>query len=205
MCPLLAGPAQGGPAEWQGLDPGQKETWHKVSGWPLKTLGFTLLSQNHRTKQGMFHAKGTEVLGNLPALCWPPSSPPPEPHTLLPRFAGRHSASDITRSSQQGWRHHPPQFSAYWTYPGPSTGHTHTFTPPFTSQAHNKPGTCTLSQNASVSVWDDQDWISPEAGMEGSNGFQRGSYGTTENSWDQTLPKHKKTEDGHAVAELWAG
>ena len=71
--------------------------------------------------------------GDLPALHWPPSSPPPEPHTLLPRFAGRHLASNIRRSSQQGWQHHPPQFSAYWTDPGHSTGHICTFTPPLTS------------------------------------------------------------------------
>lgn len=38
--------------------------------------------------------------------------------------------------------------------------------------------------------------------MEGNDGSKTGSYGTNENSWDQTLPKHKKTEDGHAVAEL---
>lgn len=38
--------------------------------------------------------------------------------------------------------------------------------------------------------------------MEGNDGFKTGIYGTNENSWDQTLAKHKRTEDGHAVAEL---
>lgn len=38
--------------------------------------------------------------------------------------------------------------------------------------------------------------------MEENDGSKRGSYGINESMWDQTLPKHKKTEDGHAVAEL---
>lgn len=38
--------------------------------------------------------------------------------------------------------------------------------------------------------------------MEGNDGSKTGSYGTNEDSWGQTLPKPKKTEDGHVVVEL---